>query len=223
MRRIHRVVSFCISVLALTAYVSADFITEIVASADGDVRRTFGPVYTVDDTSTTVTTVNSGANNLGHGVYEFSLASLPAGAILTAAQLQLTLQSMSGIGGVDLYFHAFAGDGIITEEDHGYLSPPAFPVASAFFASNPSAGTLLTFDFDAEDAIVNLQTAFDSGAPYLTVRSSADFGSTVSIRSLEHTATTPKPTLVLSYIPEPTSAVLLGLVGLALLKPRRRR
>lgn len=213
-----------IAALACALPASADTGITINASADGAVQFSGVLGFSVDDTGTQITTSRSGGNNVRHGVYEFPIGSIPAGSTITSATLHLTTQGLlSNVGSADadLFFHAYAGDGVITDSDHGNNTAGTL-VAEETYATGGGGvpgGTTLDISFDD---IAVLQNALDGGATHLSVRSQTVNFVTFRVFSLEGGVGAPIfPQLDVTYVPTPSTAVLLGFGGV--LAVRRRR
>lgn len=195
----------------------------VLASADGEIQFSGVLGYTVEDSNATLRTVRSGGNNVRHSIYEFSLAGLPSDAIITAARLRLTTGGIVSNTGstADVFFYAFGGDGVITEDDHGNLTSAALVSSQTFqTASNgPPNGSFIDIDFSD---IAAVQDALDNGSSFLTVRSETVNFVTFTIRSLENTnSATVYPTLEITYIPAPASVLTLALGSLVVARRRR--
>lgn len=215
----------CAQVVVLLAGIApgagAQMTTSLLAQVDGEVQYSGVLGYTVLEDNTTVRTSRSGGNNVRHSVYEFDFGSLPAGAIITSATLKLTTGGILSNTGTaaDVFFYAFEGDGLITESDHGNITPGIEVAAQTYLtgSNGPSIGTLLQIPLNDLSA---LQSVADGGGSFLSIRSQTVNFVTFTIRSLETGVSgTVRPTLEVTYIPAPAS---LGLLVMAGLYARRR-
>jgi hypothetical protein len=208
-----------LGVLALSAVASADVIS-IPASVDGDVSYNGVLGFTVDDADDRVTTSRSGGNNVRNGIYEFSLGGLPADAIVQSATLKVTTAGLISNTGptADVSFHGYTADGAITEADHA-LNSAATLVASETYPTGGAGvpiGTVL--DIDLVD-LMPLQDAV--GSDYFGVRSETVNFVSFSVHSLETgNSTAMVPTLEVTFVPEPSTALLAALGMLGVLRRR---
>ncbi len=190
-------------------------------AADGDVVFQGAIGYTVDGTDVRVSTSRSGGNNVRHGVYEFDLASLPAGIEVTRARLLLTTASLISNTGAtaEVNFLSFAGDGTITQNDHGDFTLGTLVAAEVYpTGSTIPVGTTLTIELDDTMLIESIANGDVSGT--FGIRSETVNFVTFSIASLENSDQA-APRLVIDYIPSPGTASLAFLGGITLLRRRR--
>jgi len=192
----------------------------VVATEDGAIQSSGALGLSLDVTDEQIRTIRSGPNNIRHGVYEFDLSVLPAGVLVTAAQLQLEaggiVSNTSSTSPVR--FVSFVGDGAVTLSD---FDTPGDEQAQPSFASGASgvkAGDLLAINLLLPEAI---QTMAPSGG-FLTIRSETFDFVNFRVRSLESSAVgAMRPTLLVTYsVPEPKAAWLF--VGGWALVIRRR-
>lgn len=210
--------ALAVSVLAATA--TAQTIS-IPASVDGDVVFQGALGFNVDDADSRVSTSRSGPNAVRNGIYEFALNSLPSDAVILSATLQLTTDGLISNTGpsADVNYFAFVGDGAITENDHE-LNTVGTQVAADTYATGGSGvpiGTVLDVDFAD---LTPLQDAVTNGDSFLAIRSQTVNFVTFNVDSLENTEGDLVPTLVVEFVPEPATAVLLALGALAIIRRR---
>lgn len=213
--------SVLVSIAGLVVVSSAQAATmDLLASADGHVQRN-AVEFIVTDDSERVSTLRSGGNNVINGVYEFDLSALPSGATITGVSLKVTTAQLISNTGPEapITFSAFTGDGLINETDHE-LNTTGTEIGTETYAtggSGPAVGTLLMIDFDT---VVPFQTAYDDISDFVTVRSQTVNFVNFGVHSLDTTTSgVLLPTLSVEYVPEPSSLMLLSLVGLLI---RRR-
>ncbi len=206
-----------------TASAGMTFESDIVASVDGSIQFSGALGYSVIDESTN-SVLSSGGNNVRNAVWEFDLQSIPEGATITGATLQLQTSSLISnlSSGALVHFHVRAGDGVVTEDDHQNLAGPTTLSATEIFATGGSGtpiGTVLDIAFTD---LSGLQTLVDDGEAWASVRAQTfNFVTfqTVSLDTADSTAVV--PTLVVEYIPAPGAIAVLGLAGLAGVRRRR--
>lgn len=186
----------------------------IPATADGRVQFNGALGFTTTDDGPTILTQRSGGNNVGNGIFEFDLGALPDGAILTGATLQLTTAGLISNTGAtaDVSFHGAAGDGLITDDDHANNSAATLLTTATYpTGSTIAIGTLLEI---ALPDVSDLQAVLDGpDTDFYRVRSETVNFVSFNVHSLESTADVIKPSLVLTWVPEPGTLSLLG-VGL---------
>ncbi|MEJ6635921.1 MAG: PEP-CTERM sorting domain-containing protein [Akkermansiaceae bacterium] len=179
------------------------------------------------DSDAMFSTSKSGGNNVRHGIYEFSLATVPVGVTITSATLKLTTSRfISNTGGNpgEISVYGYTGDGLITTADYGIDPNPA---STTSFGSFPSelvgnggtpSGSILEFDFSEFSTIT---TANASGSDIFGLRTQTISFVDFQVAAIEH-ATLTAPTLEITYVPEPSSALLVALGALAGLGRRKR-
>ncbi|MEM1422401.1 MAG: hypothetical protein AAGH64_00200 [Planctomycetota bacterium] len=220
-----RTMIVAIAALSAPALAGTSISADLLASADGAVQFSGVLGFEALTDGPSISTRRSGGNNVRHGVFEFDLSSIPAGATITGATLRLTTAGLiSNTGGnpADIEFFAWAGDGAVTEGDHGDQPMPEGSLVAD--ESYPSDGTipintLLDIPFDS---LAELQGALDADAPFLSVRSQTFNFATFNVHSLEtDNSAVLRPTLVVEYVPSPGGVALAALVSCA--GARRRR
>ena len=198
----------------------------ISAITDGWVQSSGVVGLSTSDSDPMFSTSRSGGNNVRHGVYEFSLATIPTGVTITSATLKLTTSRfISNTGGNpgEISVYGFTGDGSITTADFGTDPNPAATTSFGSFPSGVGAGStpsgsILDFDFSE---LTSITAANASGSDIMGLRTQTISFVDFQIAAMEHPTLT-GPTLEVTYIPEPSSVLLLTLAGLAGLKHRRR-
>lgn len=153
-------------------------------------------------------------------VFAFLLPTLGPGETFSSASISLELLSISGTP-------TFNGDIV------GIRSNAADTVLGADWAAT---GTMLHDDFYTSGSSAGASTSNDFAAwlntqndgEYVFIKLDAEGTGGVgsftgyNVKSANHASATNLPTLNYTVVPEPSSAALLGLGGLALLKRRRR-
>ena len=200
--------------------------TSIPAIADGWVQSSGVLGLSTGDTDASFSTSRSGGNNVRHGIYEFSLETIPVGAIITGATLQLTTSRfISNTGGTaDISVYGFTGDGSVTVADFGTDPNPGDTTSSGSFATGTGAGstptgTTLEFDF-TELATIN--AANQSGSDFMGLRTQTVNFVDFRIAALENEDFAP-PTLEITYIPESGTALLVALGAIIGIRRRVRK
>ena len=220
-----RTMIVAIPAFAAPAFAGMPVSTDLLASADGAVQFSGALGFEAITDGPSISTRRSGGNNVRHGVYEFDLSSIPAGATITGAPLRLTTAGLiSNVGNADavVEFFAWAGDGAVTEADHG--DQPMSAGSLVADETYPSGGTipintLLDIPFDS---LAELQGAIDADAPFLSVRSETFNFVTFTVHSLETgNSAVLRPTLVVEYVPTPGAVALAGLFVCSGIRRRR--
>jgi hypothetical protein len=200
-------------------------------STDGEISEA-GTVLSTANTAARVGG-SSGAPAGGRdGVLVFLLPTLSLGESVSAANLDFGLASKTGTPtfGVDLYGLAFGA----TSTPPGDYYEGALDTTNADLIQNDvvtsSTGNVaLATDATGDANLVtylNNQYAAGAGGQYVYLRFSpdADQGSnTVGYNVTMSEATTNAPKLTFTTVPEPVSAGLVALVGVAIAGARRRR
>lgn len=213
-----------LAALSCTGASHADTVT-LAPSADGDVQFSGVLGYFVDTINTRVTTLRSGGNNVRNAVYEFDLSVIPDDATITAVHLRLTsdAQVSNTSTSATIRVAGFAGDGVVTQDDHETLIGGDLLVIAGIGAGAASAAAGSLFDFSlGPNGVDLLQSLLASNA--LTLRTSTDNFATFSVASLEH-ATRSAVALEIEFtpVPLPGAWLLFGAATLGLTKRRRQR
>lgn len=216
-----RSVCAALAVMPLAQLASAGLIFDQQPVDDGSIQFSGSLGYTTTTEEPDVRFARSGGNNVRDAVFEFSLATLPSDAIITGAVFQFqNAGTVSNTGGNPAPVEAFvfAGDGMVTDNDHQNLTAgDAAGMTSLPIGSGTPVGSLIELTLDASV----IQSIVDADADFLTLRLQTQNFATVRVTSLENDADAAvAPALRLDFIPAPGS---FALAGVAMLAARRRR
>ena len=117
--------------------------TTLAPSADGAVQSTGILGYEVFTAGTSVVASRSGGNNVRNAIFEFALG-IPSGSVIHGARFDFTLAgTISNTDPVSpVSFYGYAGDGLITADDHQNNTAGTL-LATVDFATSTTAGTPL--------------------------------------------------------------------------------
>lgn len=209
-----------LGVLAFCGIANASVI--LLPVTDGDISDDGVLGYTVNTTNTSITTSSSGRDH--RGIYEFDLSSIPSGSKITGASLNLTLAgTLSNVGGAPavVTFYGYTADGVITETDFALVSSALGSDTYATDATRPAIGTTLTISLTD---LTSMQSASDSAGRLFGIVSDVPNFVSFRVNSTDAAvADTLKPWLEVTYAPEPSRMILLGVGGMALIGRRRRQ
>lgn len=207
------------SSVAASAGIIPETTVGFTPTVDADVQSSGVLGISVEDNESN-RTARSGGNNVRNSVYEFDLSSLPAGAIITKAELSLTTRLIVtnvGSAPADVTFVTYAGDGMVTAADYQDNTTGTVARVESDLVGTP-ANTDLLIDLNV---LTDVQAAAD-GSGLLTIRSQTVNFVTFSVHSLETTSSTAiLPVLNITYIPAPATAALL-IASVAPVARRRR-
>lgn len=210
--------------LASASLVSAQSVTTSFTTIDDGRIQSSGVLgETLFTDGMTVRTSRSGGSNISVGLFEFDLSTIPAGSVITGADILLRtggLVSQVGTNPAPVSFMAFSGNGMLDLLDFDAVATVLAEVDLRGTGNNADlvipAGTLAPF-----------QNALDDADPtdFVTLRTETVNFVSFQVDSLETTATDAVPArLRLTYtpVPEPASALLFLIGGLGMLAKRRR-
>ncbi len=210
--------------LACGSAAIAQPVVDIVVSADARIQTSGVLGSSVQsESAVNINTSMSGPNNISNGVFEFDLSSLAFDAVITEATLLLRTDiQITNLGGnpAPLSLFGFTGDGTVTVADNvgGTL------IGSRGDLVGTANNTDFAIDLTAGVASLNAVLADANSDDFFTIRSETISFASFIVDALESTDADAVPaTLRLTLVPEPTTAGLLGLGGLALLARRRRQ
>ncbi|MCA9230249.1 MAG: hypothetical protein KDA57_06335 [Planctomycetales bacterium] len=174
-------------------------------TADGDVQTWGGD--SIDTTDTRISLTQSGGL-IRNGILEFDLSSIPDSATINSATLEFTMTSVvSNTGGnpaaIDIF--AYNGDGVVDIADYAAAGTQ---VADTTIPNGGSTGDVHSFSLSPVAPVVSALSS-----DLLTLRIETDSFATFSFASLENTIHD-AARLKINYVPEPTSAMLLGIAAL---------
>ena len=199
------------------------FTTSFTTIDDGRIQSSgvLGETLFTDDLW--ISTLRSGGNNISVGLFEFDLSTIPAGSVITGADILLrtsSLVSQIGTNPAPVSFMAFSGNGMLDLLD--------FDAVATLLAEIDLRGTSNNTDLViAAGSLTPFQNALDDtdSTDFVTLRTETVNFVTFQVDSLEATAADALPArLRLTYttVPEPASALLCVIGGLGLMARRKR-
>lgn len=184
--------------------------------ADGQVVDGGALGFSVDSTATTVRTRSSGRDT--RGVYEFDLSTIPSLATIVSVDLVLTLASSitNTASNAPVEFYSITGDGAITVAD---FDSPGILQNTEIYTLPVSIGTTLTISMTDLTPFQNVvSTNNEIGIRLDTV----NFVTFLTHSSEAAVSPDLMPTLQVTFVPEPSAALLLLIATVSVTWRRRR-